>query len=194
MGQEKWLDVVGYEGLYQVSDHGRVRSLPRATTSGRVLRIQVNAKNKYCYVCLSKNNKQANKRVHVLVANAFLGANTDGLQVNHIDGNKQNNNAVNLEYCTQSQNMVHAFAIGLEKPRGLYVIDLDTLKVYQSATETARELFGVMRGGEMVARVCRGERSHYRNRHFAFYDDYLNQCIPKYKGAHKKAASVTLWR
>ena len=191
---EIWRDVVGYEGLYQVSNLGRVKSLPRATTKGKTLRIHINNRNKYCYVCLCDNNKKAQKRVHVLVANAFLGDNPNKLQVNHIDGNKTNNHITNLEYCTQSENMQHAYLMGLEKPKGLQVIDLDTLKVYPTATETARVLFNKDAGGEMILRVCRGERSHYRNRHFAFYGDYLYGCIPEFKGKRKKGASVTLWR
>lgn len=94
---EIWRDVVGYEGLYQVSNLGRVKSLPRATTKGKTLKIQINPENKYCYVGLCRDNKKATKRVHVLVANAFLGVNLNKLQVNHIDGNKANNNVKNLE-------------------------------------------------------------------------------------------------
>jgi hypothetical protein len=192
--KEIWREVDGYEGLYQVSNFGRVKSLPRATTSGKILKIQINPKNKYCYVGLCRDNKKASKRVHILVANAFLGTNPNKLQVNHKDGNKANNKVSNLEYCTQSENMKHAYLIGLEKRKGLQVIDLDTLKIYPTATETARAIFGKNGGGEMIARVCRGERSHYRNKRFAFYSDYLYGCIPKYKGKCKKGASVKLWR
>ena len=192
--KEKWLDVVGYEGLYQVSNFGRVKSLPRETTSGRVLKPHINKRNGYVYITLSRENKQEEKRVHILVANAFIGANQEGLQVNHKDGNKTNNNVTNLEYCTQSENMKHAYAVGLEKPRGLKVIDLDTLAVFSTATEASRVVVGKNGGGEMVARVCRGERSHYRNHRFAFYDDYINDKVPQFKGKHKKKASDTLWR
>lgn len=191
---EIWKDIVGYEGLYQVSNLGRVKSLPRATTNGKILKVQVNRLNKYCYVALCRDNKKMFKRVHILVANAFLGANPNKLQVNHIDGNKENNNVYNLEYCTQSENMKHAYLTGLEKPKGLQVIDLDTLEIYPTATETARAIFGINNAGEMVTRVCRGKRSHYRGKHFAFYSDYVCGCIPKFKGKHKKGVSKTLWR
>ena len=191
---EIWRDVVGYEGLYQVSNLGRVKSLPRTTTKGKTLKIQVNSINKYCYVCLCRDNKKSQKRVHILVANAFLGDNPNKLQVNHIDGDKTNNTTTNLEYCTQSENMKHAYLMGLEKPKGLSVIDLDTLIVYPSAIEIMRTLFNKNGRSEKILKVCRGERSHYRNKHFAFYVDYLNKCIPKFKGKHKKGASKKLWR
>ena len=190
--KEIWKDVVGYEGLYQVSNLGRVKSLPRTTTKGVVLKQQTNKRNGYCYVELSMNGIRKNKRVHIIVANAFLGQSK--MQVNHIDGNKTNNVIGNLEYCTQSQNMKHAFETGLEVPRGLAVIDLDTLNVYNTATEAARTIANREGCGEMVARVCRGQRSHYRNHHFAFYNDFLNGCVPDFKGKNKRKASENLWR
>jgi hypothetical protein len=191
---EIWKDIPEYEGLYKVSNLGNVRSLPRATTKGGLLKQQVNSRNGYCYVCLSCNGKIALKRVHILVAEAFFGVRKNGVQVNHLDGDKTNNNIANLEYCTQSENMKHAYATGLQKPRGLAVIDLDTMNIFVSATEAGRSVSSTKGCGEMVARVCRGERSHYKNHRFAFYDDYLNHCIPRFKGKHKKKASETLWR
>lgn len=191
-GAAAWRAIPGYEGLYEASEYGEVRSLKRHSTSGKVLKPYCNPRNGYMYVSLSKHNKAITKRVHGLVAAAFFGIRPEGLQVNHIDGDKTNNAIGNLEYCTQSENMTHAFQTGLEKPRGLRVIDLDSKCEYESVTAAARSVGGTR--GEMVARVCRGERSHYRNHHFAFYDDYTNGTIPQFTGKNTKKASESLWR
>lgn len=190
---ETWRDIPEYVGFYQASSTGKIRSLPRTTTRGKVLKQYVNEHNGYCYVTLSKHNVRRSRRVHVLIALAFLGA-PNGLQVNHKDGDKTNNSIGNLEYCTQSENMRHAYETGLEVPKGIPVIDLDTGKIYISASEAARDISGGVAQGEMVARVCRGERSHYRERRFAFLSDYENGTIPEFKGRCKKKGSKSLWR
>lgn len=185
--RENWRDIPGYEGLYQASNKGRVKSLPRATTSGRVMKLFTNPRNGYVYVCLCKNNKPKGYRVHRLVMAAFYGA--SNLQVNHIDGDKRNNCLDNLEYCTQSENMLHAYKTGLEKALGIKIICLDDGIVYESAAAVA--------GGSSGAKVlmaCRGLRSHYKGKHYAIYDDYLNDAIPKYVGKYKKGACQSLWR
>lgn len=189
---ERWRDIPGFGGDYQVSEEGKIRSFKRCYT-GRVLKQYVNAHNGYCYVCLCKNGESRQYRVHCLVAETFLGRRKGEEQVNHKDGNKTNNAVSNLEYCTQSENMKHAYATGLEKRTGLKVIRLDDLKVYETATDAARDVSGGRAQGEMVARVCRGERSHYRGRRYAFYADYLNGAIPPFRGRFTKKASATLW-
>lgn len=191
--EKVWKQIPGYEGLYEVSSDGEVRSNKRATTSGKILKQYVSKRNGYCYVCLSKDNKATTKRVHGLVASAFFGERVEGSQINHKDGNKRNNRVENLEYCTQSENMRHAYKMGLEKTVGIAVVNLDTGKTYRTATDAARDVSKGKAQGEMVARVCRGERSHYRGEHFAFLKDYQNGTIPEYKGKTKRKASVTLW-
>jgi hypothetical protein len=104
---EVWRDVIGYEGLYAVSNHGRVRSFIRP----RLLKFNVNPKSKYHCVQLCKGGTHKRVAVHRLVAAAFLGE-PDGRVVNHIDNNPQNNHVSNLEYTTQKGNMQHAVSIG----------------------------------------------------------------------------------
>lgn len=109
---EEWRDVVGYEGLYQVSDNGRVKSVKRCVPHAnektmfvreRICKVFVN--RKYIYVTLSKDGKQSNMKVHRLVAEAFI-PNPDGLpQVNHKDENPSNNQVCNLEFCTNDYNI-----------------------------------------------------------------------------------------
>ena len=116
---ENWKDVVGYEGIYEVSDYGRVRSLDRIIKAnngivykrkGKYMKI---TENRYGYptVNLSKDGSNKIKSVHRLVANSFLGE--SNLIVNHKDGIKNNNNLENLEFVTQKENMVHAVSNGL---------------------------------------------------------------------------------
>lgn len=191
--RENWADVRGYEGLYQVSDKGNIRRVIQNRT--RILKQYVSKANGYCYINLYKNNKSSTMRVHKIVAREFLGEPPQNkLQINHIDGNKANNAVENLEYCDQSENMRHAYMTGLEKPKGLRAICLDDMKIYDTLTDAARAVSGGTAQGEMVARVCRGERSHYRGFHFAFYDDFVNGTIPPYKGKSKRKESKSLWR
>lgn len=114
MEKEIWKDIEIYEGRYQVSNIGRVKSLKN--DKYRILNPSIwdSPKGGYCVVVLyDKELKTKKFRVHRLVAKAFLKANTDLPQVNHIDGVKTNNRVENLEFCTQKENVRHAFALGL---------------------------------------------------------------------------------
>lgn len=111
--QEIWKDIKNYEGCYQVSNLGRVRSLNyKQTKQLKELSYRVNYKG-YVDVHLSKNGKSKRVVVHRLVAQTFI-PNPNALpQINHIDGNKQNNNTTNLEWCNNSENQKHAYKKGL---------------------------------------------------------------------------------
>lgn len=99
---EKWRDIAGYDGMYQVSDLGRVRSLKFGKV--RVLRPGKNGDG-YLNVSLFKDKKHKTITVHRLVANTFIPNKDESKnQVNHKDENKQNNRADNLEWCTVSYN------------------------------------------------------------------------------------------
>jgi hypothetical protein len=98
----EWRPVLGYEGLYEVSIGGQVRSLPRATTRGKVLAQNPSAG--YPAVTLSKAGKVRTRRVHVLVAEAFLGHGR-GDEVRHRDGARNDPCVANVEYGTRSDNV-----------------------------------------------------------------------------------------
>ena len=109
---EIWKDIKGYEGLYQISNLGRVKSLKRKIKNfynyyyhkEKILKLCINKKTGYVYVCLNKNNKGKVMVVHRLVAETFI-SNIDKLPyVNHKDENKQNNCVDNLEWCTAKYN------------------------------------------------------------------------------------------
>lgn len=104
------------EWPYEVSSLGRVRrgECLQRTYAGRVLRLTI-GRNGYVYVMLSNGGRRARFTVHRLVALAFLGPRPVGMQVNHRDGNKQNNVIANLEYVSGDENMHHAVVSGLIK-------------------------------------------------------------------------------
>lgn len=103
---ERWQPIKEYEGLYEVSDKGRVRSLKRKTTNGKILKPVLD-KDGYLLVSLSKNNHKAHKRVHRLVAETFIENPNNYPVVNHKDECKQNNNVENLEWCTIQYNTLY---------------------------------------------------------------------------------------
>lgn len=193
MVNEIWKPVVGYEGLYEVSNLGRVKSLPRHSTKGGIMKLYTNNRNGYVYVGLCKENKKYTKRVHVLVAEAFKGYKSGkDLVIDHINCLKTDNRLENLDIVTQKENDRRSRENKLQKFTGTKVIDLDTMQIFETYCEAARSVGG--KQGEMVARVCRGERSHYRNRHFAKLSDYENGTIPKFKGKNTRKASESLWQ
>lgn len=110
MTDEIWRDIDGYEGLYQVSNFGRVKSFHR---SEELILTPAYDKDGYYVLVLKRNGSKQNVKVHRLVATAFI-PNPDGKpQVNHIDGNPQNNHVDNLEWVTGHENMQHAIYTGL---------------------------------------------------------------------------------
>lgn len=121
--QEEWRPVVGYEGLYSVSNMGRVRRDidGKGTSAGLILKLGTNP-NGYHVIALydhSPRNGRSKSRklftVHSLVAAAFIGQRPEGFVINHISGIKKDNRPQNLEYCTSLENQHHATAMKLRK-------------------------------------------------------------------------------
>lgn len=116
--KEIWKDIDGFEGRYQISNLGRVKSLERKVKFGSQIRIikpmirKLKAKKGgYLFVQLRKNGKEVDFLVHRLVAKTFCNGYFKNADVNHKDGNKKNNIYTNLEWCTRSQNQLHAYRI-----------------------------------------------------------------------------------
>ena len=158
--QEIWKDIEGYEGLYQVSNTGVVRSLDRYVPhkkfgqkycEGHIMATHI-INSGYVRVNLCKGNRYKSFSVHRLVALAFI-ENPKGLpEVNHIDENKENNNVNNLEWVTKEQNEKH----GTKKVRGAekkkikvlqYSVDGKFLKEWASATDAEMCIAGKFTGG-----------------------------------------------
>ena len=116
MEQEQWKPIQEFNGEYEVSNLGRVRSMKRYYGMvGRIMPQTIQRKGYYA-VTFWMNNKAYCRKVHRLVIEAFK-PNPDNLPcINHIDGNKLNNHIDNLEWCTYQQNMQHAVRTGLTNP------------------------------------------------------------------------------
>jgi hypothetical protein len=118
--EEIWKDVLGYEGLYQVSNMGLVRSVDRHVNSGGIEnedRVSLKkgkilscspTKRGYTRVNLSRESKTSQVTIHRIVAIAFLEPIEGKLNVNHINGIKEDNRACNLEFVNQRENLLHA--------------------------------------------------------------------------------------
>lgn len=115
--EEIWKDIEEYKGIYEVSNLGNVRRIEYFDKKHykwrkRTIKGRLNSKG-YLQVSLSKNGKVKNEYIHRLVAHAFIQNPNKLPQINHIDGNKQNNNADNLEWYTCKDNIKHAVDNGL---------------------------------------------------------------------------------
>lgn len=169
--EEFWKDKKDYEGLYQISNWGRVKSLDRWVKScygtkqlkkGQVLQIY-NDLNGYSCVRLSKDGKHTNFLVHRLVAEAFID-NPDNLPcVNHKDEDKQNNHYLNLEWCTHKYNVNYGnrnkkVAEKLSKPVLQYTLDGQFVKEWKSIKECGRNGFV----SANIYKCCNGKRKKHK--------------------------------
>lgn len=119
--EEIWKDIPGYEGYYQASNLGRIKSIDRITTAvsswndvvinrhykGIIKKITLKSIG-YQQVTLAKEGKHKRELVHRIVALAFIDNPLNKPEINHIDGNKSNNAVDNLEWATSSENQIHA--------------------------------------------------------------------------------------
>lgn len=122
MNIEKWKNIAGFEGCYEISTLGNVRTIERIDTHAKYGYKKISGINRktfissgYISVILKRKGYVKNLLVHRLVAIAFLPNTNDLEQVNHIDGNKMNNTVTNLEWITRIDNIRHAIAIGLPR-------------------------------------------------------------------------------
>lgn len=115
---EEWRDIAGYEGIYQVSNLGNVRSIKSSTHAG-IIRKPDRGWGDYPVVTLILKSVRKRHYIHALVCAAFHGPRPPGHNVNHKDANRQNNHADNLEWVTQSENVRHAISLlNLSGPQG----------------------------------------------------------------------------
>lgn len=164
---EIWKDVPGFEGAFQVSSFGRVRSLPRIDALGHhrkgILRKQGNVHDGYLQVALEHNGKKAVYWVHRLVASAFIPNKNGYPTVNHKDEDKTNNNVSNLEWCTRLYNMTYGTLIErMAKANGspVYVITSSGHRYYFDSIKKASRLLGLKDTG-VHACLCGGQKHHH---------------------------------
>ena len=119
--QENWLPIPGYEGFYEASDLGRIRSVDRTISpkggptylcKGKIISTKFVENEKRVVINLWKENKQKQFRLHKLIMLTFVGPRPEGMDICHYDGNAQNNRLDNLRYDTRSANIQDAIRHG----------------------------------------------------------------------------------
>lgn len=173
---EIWKNAVGYEGLYEVSNLGRVRSVDRYDSLGHfresiILRQHLDH-NGYKFVALFKDGKRKSIKIHRIVAMAFIPNPNNLPQVNHIDENKINNNVDNLEWCdckyncnygTRNERTAKARINHPNTSKQVILIDLNNGKsfIFPSLSECSREKYLDLRN---LSKVCLGKQHSISNK------------------------------
>ena len=174
---EVWKDVVGYEGLYQISNLARVKSLPKKKGYGigyiqkeKILKPANNGD--YLFVRLGKNGKYKNLFIHRMVAQAFIPNTENKCDVNHKNGIKTDNRLENLEWNTRQENIIHSFKNGLQKWTDekiakieKRIVCLESGQEYDSIKKAAEQT-GIDRGN--IGACCRGRRSTAGGYHWIY--------------------------
>jgi hypothetical protein len=157
--KEAWKPVAGYEGLYEVSNLGRVRRT-RVIQDGEVTQG-------YRAVILSKGGERKLFLVHRLVATAFCEKPSGCDVVNHIDNNPKNNRVENLEWVTQKANVHHAASVGVRTIRKIERTDGTTTVVYPTMHSVGRDGFSTT----AVRACCRGENKSHKGFTWRYLDE-----------------------
>ena len=167
---EIWKDIAGYEGLYKVSNRGRVKSLGRKKGGGLCDGYIGNEdKQGYIRVTLSKNGKTKNFQVHRLVAEAFLDKIEGKNVINHKDENPSNNNVENLEWFTAKENANYGSRnLKLSIKNGKQVLCVETGVTFRSAVY-AGAVLGLQ--SSHITSCCRGKRNTTGGLHFEYVTD-----------------------
>ena len=189
MAEEIWKPIPDYEGYYEVSSTGRIRSVERIGKSGKGIRKYPSVILKpslgqwgYEQVCLRKDGEKRTARVNRLVAQTFI-PNPDNLpQVNHIDGAKTNNNVENLEWCNASQNMIHCFSNELSDWNTRIRI-IETGEEFNSISECARAIGGHI---SLINACLFGSRKTHKGFHFEVIGDRASQKHKRVKRNNKQ--------
>ena len=162
MNSEEWKNIEQLNGLYQISSKGNIKH------KSKLLKPHKD-KNGYLIITLYFNKKFITFKIHRLVAEAFISNPNKLPQVNHIDGNKQNNNIENLEWCTCKENMKHAYTNGLYDNRNYskrykkikqYNLSGEYIKTWNSIKDASIEL-GI--DASSISKACKGKLQTCKN-------------------------------
>ena len=167
---EVWQNIKGYEGLYQISNLGRVKSLERSNKykNNKEIIMKNSFDGRYAFIRLCKNSKKKNILLHRLVAEHFIKKEKDKDYVNHINGNKLDNRVDNLEWVTASENTQHAHDNNLIKLPNKKIIQIDengTITHWNSIKE-ASDTLGINRSN--IGSCCNGKRNKAGNYRWQF--------------------------
>ena len=203
--KEVWKDIKGYEGLYQVSNLGRIKSLEREVWNGykvflkseKILKPKSNSKDGYLRIALSKNGKVKDKLIHRLVAEEFIPNPNNLPQVNHKDENKNNNYVTNLEWCDSKYNANYGTRNerstnnkpsmkGSNNPmygrKGEYASNsrkIVQLELDGSLVRKWNCISDVVRelgfNCGSISRCCRGKLKKHKGYKWMYYEDYIKQ-------------------
>nr|DAU14515.1 MAG TPA: homing endonuclease [Caudoviricetes sp.] len=174
---EIWKPVLGYENKYEVSNLGNVKSLNYKNMGYIKLLSKYNCEG-YDAVKLTKNGVQKRWLVHRIVMFSFFGKKQD-LEVNHKNGNKKDNNINNLEYCTRSYNIKHAYDNGLKSalngkkhPRARQILQLKNgieVERYDTISEATKKGFE----SSKIVLCCQGKRKSHKNYQWRYANEKL---------------------
>lgn len=160
---EEWRPVPGFEGIYSVSSFGRVRSERKRKSSYPGLILKPGREtNGRLFVNLRHDGHGVHARIHQLVARMFIGPVPPGKQINHIDGDHQNNRAENLEYVTEAENKAHAVRLGLvchgeRRPEThLTEADVTAIRTSNESRAVLAERYGMT--AVSIGKIQRGDR------------------------------------
>lgn len=182
---EIWKDIASYEGIYQVSNTGKIKVLPRRrpnyVAKEKVKKLRLDSLGQYLIVDLIKDKSKVTRLVHRLVATAFV-QNPNGYRiVNHINGDKTDNNSVNLEWCTRSYNALHSYHVlgrtppslgkfGKSNHKSIPVVQIDKrsnliIGSYENAMEVGRQ-----KGYDpsTIHKCCKGQLKSYKGSYWKY--------------------------
>lgn len=160
---EKWKDIKGFEGLYKVSNCGRIKSFKKNKKDGVLIKPR-EKNNGYLQIGLYKEGKKYHFTIHRLVAMAFLENSKDYKSVNHKDENKKNNRVDNLEWCSVKYNNCYGDRIEkvkkkLYKKINQYDLNLNLINEYESIIEASKKT-KISKGN-----ICQCCKSKYNSTH-----------------------------
>ena len=168
--EEIWEDIKNYEGLYQASNLGRIRSRYKYNSRSNnnanlsdkykmIKPIQISRTNNYLKVSLVKNKKAKQIRVHKIIAETFIDNPYNKLEINHKDGNKHNNKVDNLEWCTTKENIRHAYKNNLMKHKKIKMTNpiSNEIKIFNNRFEISTYLNRKVYQ-DLITRCCNKQR------------------------------------